>query len=125
MSDRYIVDGAVVHCSCGSQSGVFRAAADRNIQINHKAQGNILDFQPHTNISSFGLCSSSSNPQVVSANKGNNSGLIPQPCRPSISMPWMNGKNNVYVGQAQALLSCSTNMCMWCGNIFFTTDGQE
>lgn len=125
MSDRYIVDGAVVHCSCGSQSGLFRAPADRNIQINKKTQGNILDFQPQTNISSFGLCSNLSNPQVISANKGNNGDLIPQPCCPSISMPWINGKNNVYVGQAQALMSCSTNMCMWGGSISFTTDGQE
>lgn len=125
MSDSYIVDGATVHCSYGSEKGKFKASADRHISINDRVQGNIQDFHPQTNIPSFGMCSSKLNPQVIAANQGNHGIWTPQPCTPSVSMPWLNGKSNVYVGQSPALMSCSTNLCMWCGNISFTTDGQE
>ncbi|WP_237171575.1 PAAR-like protein [Paenibacillus sp. IHB B 3084] len=60
------------------------------------------------------------NPAVSSANKGNSGKIIPQPCKPSVSMPWLNGKKDVYVDQSPALMSCSTNLCMWCGKISFT-----
>ncbi|AKG35292.1 DUF4280 domain-containing protein [Paenibacillus durus] len=125
MTHSYVVDGAVMQCSYGSQPGEFKTAAGRNIRINQKAQGNIRDFEAHINISSFGMCSSKYNPIVIEANKGNHQQLIPQPCQPSITLPWMNGKNDVYVNQSPALLICSTNICMWHGNISFTADGQE
>jgi hypothetical protein len=125
MSESYVVDGAQVQCSYGSKLGAFKASANRNICINHKVQGNIQDFHSQANVPSFGMCSSMRNPKVIAANKGNPGKTIPQPCSPSVSMPWLNGKKDVYVDQSPALMSCSTNLCMWCGKISFTTDGQE
>lgn len=125
MNDRYIVDGASVRCSYGSATGVFRAGAGRQVFIHSKAQGSIRDCEPGIHIPAFGMCSSKHNPDVIAASQGQLDRLVPQPCRPSVSMAWLNGKNNVMVDHSPALLSCSTNMCMWCGEISFDTDGQE
>ncbi|MNW30158.1 hypothetical protein D3C74_70340 [compost metagenome] len=125
MSESYVVDGAQIHCSYGSHTGRFSVSANRGISIGDKLQGSIQDFHPQTHIPSFGKCRSMHNPAVSSANKGNSGKIIPQPCKPSVSMPWLNGKKDVYVDQSLALMSCSTNLCMWCGKISFTTDGQE
>lgn len=92
MSESYVVDGAQIHCSYGSHTGRFSVSANRGISIGDKLQGNIQDFHPQTHIPSFGMCRSMHNPAVSSANKGNSGKIIPQSCKPSVSMPWLNGK---------------------------------
>ena len=125
MKDSYVVDGAFLQCSCGNQKGEFKAEKERAIHINHKIQGNIQDYKPYTHIPSFGLCNSRLNPDVIAANRGRHGQWISQPCRPAVTMKWMQGKENVHIDGHPALLSCSKNSCMWCGQITFIEDGQE
>ena len=87
-------------------------------------QVNISDFVPLTNISSFGMCSAPTNPAVIAATSAAMGVFTPAPCVPAITTPWMPGKPDVLVQGLPALTKSCMNMCMWLGQISFTTDGQ-
>ncbi|KZE73684.1 DUF4280 domain-containing protein [Paenibacillus elgii] len=124
MNFSYVVEGAFLQCSCGSAKATFKASAGRNITINGKPQGNVHDFKPGHNIPAFGMCSSTANPEVASATAANQGQLKKMPCKPAITVPWLNGKSDVMIDQFPALLNCSTNLCMWKGQITVEQDGQ-
>ncbi|MEC0212783.1 DUF4280 domain-containing protein [Paenibacillus ehimensis] len=124
MSSSYVVEGASLQCSYGSTNSNLKTPAGRKIAINDKLQGNVQDFKPEINIPAFGLCSSLSNPEVASATAANQGQLKKMPCKPVITMPWLDGKTDVLVDHYPALLNCSTNLCMWCGKITIVNDGQ-
>jgi hypothetical protein len=121
----YVVGGAKLQCNFGDQPSQLKIPTDHGIDINGKPQANIMDFQPQTNIPSFGQCGSLDNPAVKSATRANRGRLKKQPCMPNINMPWINGKPDKLVDQQPALTTKSTNMCMWCGRITVEDDGQE
>jgi hypothetical protein len=121
----FVVKGAKLKCSCGDQESQLQIPKEHGIDINDKPQANIMDYQPMANILPFGKCSSMANPTVKAATKANRGKLKPMPCVPNITMPWINGKQNVQIDNYPALMNKSTNMCMWCGQIKIEDDGQE
>jgi hypothetical protein len=84
-----------------------------------------MDYKPNINIMPFGLCSSMANPAVAAATAANNGVLTRMPCTPVVTMPWMNGKQNVLIAKHPALLNKCTNQCMYAGIISIVDDGQE
>jgi hypothetical protein len=122
---KYVVRGAKLRCSCGDQKSQLQIPKEHGIDINDKPQANIMDYQPMVNIQPFGKCKSMVNPTVKAATKANHGKLKPMPCVPNITMPWINGKQNVQIDSYPALTNQSTNMCMWCGQITITDDGQK
>ena len=83
-----------------------------------------MDFTPMVNIMPFGMCSSMANPTVAAATSAAMGVLTPMPCIPAITAPWMPGKMQVMVQGQPALTRTCQNLCMWGGQITFTTDGQ-
>jgi hypothetical protein len=80
---------------------------------------NIMDFQPVSNIPSFGVCAALSNPAVAAATAAAFGALVPQPCTPSIAAPWAPGKPDLLVEGFPALLVTDTTKCAWGGVISF------
>jgi hypothetical protein len=120
----YVVKGATLKCSCGDKESKLEVTPHR-IFIKGIPQANIMDFKPMANIKPFGKCKSLANPVVAAATAANKGRLKKMPCVPAVTMPWLNGKADVMVDDAPALLNKSTNMCMWCGRISIKDDGQK
>nr|WP_241970776.1 DUF4280 domain-containing protein [Brevibacillus sp. Leaf182] len=121
----YVVVGAILSCSSGSQLSRLKMPFSHGVFVKGKPQMNIMDFVSNVNIMPFGKCSSLKNPAVASATAANNGVLTPMPCTPVMTMPWMDGKTDKVVGGHPALLNKSTNMCFHCGLIKIEDDGQD
>ncbi|MEK4114931.1 DUF4280 domain-containing protein [Paenibacillus sp. FSL W8-0919] len=136
----YVVAGAVLSCSYGTQRVALTMPVSHGVFIKDKAQMNIQDYHPMLNIKPFGNCRSMENPAVQAANTPlpdpNNpdeevkpqivDGIVRKaPCTPIITMPWIGGKTDVLIENEPALLNTCTNTCMYCGIIRIEDDGQE
>lgn len=117
MGDTFVTTGAMMMCSFGLAPSSFMASPGRTDMLSNLPKGNIMDFAPMVNIMPFGMCTAVTNPAVIAA-------CGPAPCVPSIVSPWMPGNPKVLVQGQPALMRSCRNMCMWLGQITFTTDGQ-
>jgi hypothetical protein len=113
----YVTEGISLNCTFGDSIVKLETPGRKSARINDKLQANITDFKPMVNIKSFGKCSCRGNPMVSSATAANHGALTPMPCIPNITMPWINGKEDVMVDGAPPLLETSKNMCLWGGTI--------
>ena len=91
----------------------------RRVFLEGKPMANIMDFQPGSNITTFGVCMTLTNPAVAAATSAALGVLTPQPCLPVITAPWAPGKPDLLVEGAPALLVTDKTMCAWGGVISF------
>ena len=124
MGDSYVVTGALMSCTFGMAPSSFMASPGRTDMLSNVPKGNIMDFAPLVNIMPFGMCNTLSNPTVAAATSAAMGVLTPMPCIPAVTTPWMPGNPQVLVQGQPALMRSCCNMCMWGGQITFTTDGQ-
>lgn len=125
MDEIYVVDGASLRCSFGNREGTLKVSSDRETYLHGQLQANSQDFIPSVNIMPLGMCGSLSNPAVAAATAANYGRLTRMPCTPVITMQWINGKADTLIEGSPALLNTSTTMCMWCGKIIISDDGQN
>ena len=111
-------------CTFGMAPSSFMATPGRTEMLSNVPKGNIMDFAPMVNIMPFGMCNTPSNPTVAAATAAAMGVLTPMPCIPAVTTPWMPGNPQVLVQGQPALMRSCCNMCMWGGQISFTTDGQ-
>jgi hypothetical protein len=109
MGNTYVVQGATLKCDCGSKETKLSVPNDHKSYISGKAQGNVEDYLPFSNIKPFGGCSRRSKKR---------------PCLLLISAPWMGGKRDVLIGDFPALLKSATLRCNLGGTIRIKNDGQ-
>lgn len=112
----YITSGAKLMCPFAAGTGTLTVNRLSPLHDN-KPIANIADCQPMVNISSFGMCTTLSNPQVASATSAALGVLTPQPCIPAIVGMWKPGKPDTLVAETPALLNTDTLQCMWGGMI--------
>jgi len=108
-AETYVVEGATLTCTLGSNLNQLQIPNRRCILINGKKQANIADHIGRFNIISFGSCSRS---------------IPPPPCINATINKWVNGKENGFVDDEQALLNTSINLCACGGVISIVNDGQ-
>lgn len=107
----YVVRGAVISCSLGSAKDVLNLPLSHGVYLKGKAQLNVADSKPGTNIISFGTCKRSSPPPV---------------CTPSICTKWINHLDtNLIIDKEKALLKDANVTCVFGGIISIEQDGQE
>ena len=124
MADSYVVTGAMMMCTFGMAPSSLVILPVRTKMLSNVPRGNIMDFAPMVNIMPFGMCNTPSNPTVAAATAAAMGVLTPMPCIPAVTTPWMPGNPMVLVQGQPALTRMCHNMCMWGGQISFTTDGQ-
>lgn len=107
-SDSYVVDGAGISCTLGAAESTLCVGGMNKVGIGGGAQATIKDAIPMMNIKPFGSCKRS---------------VPPPPCIPSTTV-WINGKPDVMINGANALLKSSTCVCMMGGIITLKNDGQ-
>ena len=97
----------------------------------------VMDITP-ANMSTFGMCTTESNPVVAAATTALQASLtaaasgVPQPrpppvpmlCVPVVAGPWSPGSKDVKIMTQAALNDSSKCKCMWAGEISITSEGQ-
>jgi hypothetical protein len=83
----------------------------------------VSDFVPLTNIKTFGMCNSPSNPAVITATSAADGVFTPAPCVPATSDPW-DPPATVTVSGVPAFDEDATCQCAWQGTIAVVNPGQ-
>jgi Domain of unknown function (DUF4280) len=115
-----VCDGAALQCSFGTTPSAFSASSP-DVAGSEVAAGTVSDFGAD-NVPPFGMCTSTSNPQVATATSAAGT-LTPQPCQP-VLQEWTPGSSGVTVDGDPALDDSSTCSCMWGGMITIGSAGQ-
>lgn len=84
----------------------------------------IMNSIPMTNIPTFGMCGTLSNPVVAAATAAKLGAFTPAPCVPAVTAPWTPGASKVMINNQPALHTGCTAMCMWGGLITITSPGN-
>jgi hypothetical protein len=116
-----VCSGAQLSCSFGTSPATF-TASEESVDATGAA-GVVTDVSP-SNVPTFGMCTTTGNPQVASATTANSGTLTPQPCAPVLS-PWTPGSSGVTIGGVPALDDSSQCNCTWGGVITVSSAGQE
>jgi len=118
-----VVTGAVLKCSFGLAPGSL-ITTPGTVFASKLMAGTIMDFKPMGNITTFGMCTTQSNPVVAAATAAAMGTPTPAPCVPNTVAPWLKGSPTVMIGKMQALNSGSQCVCIWGGQITVATPGQ-
>ncbi len=120
---KYVTMGASLQCTYGMSPSVLVVIDPTRPTIQNKFKANIMDFVPLTNIITFGMCQSMSNPTVSSATSAAMGVLTPMPCVPATTTPWNPG-GKAYIQNMPALLDNCKLTCMWGGSITIKDPGH-
>jgi hypothetical protein len=119
-----VVSGAALACTFGAAPSTLTVLPVTGVSCSKMPAATIMDFAPMENIAPFGMCSSVTNPEVISATSAALGVLTPMPCVPATTTPWVPGAPTVMYGEVPALDNVSKCMCMWTGVITITNPGQ-
>lgn len=118
-----VCTGAMTQCTFGVAPGSLMV-----LPINRTLTGapaaNIMDNKPMVNVLPFGMCQSMANPMVAAASAAAMGALVPMPCIPMTTAPWVPGAPTVLIGSLPALNNSSKLMCLWGGVISINLPGQ-
>lgn len=118
-----VVAGAILACTFGEMPGELNVLPLERVNALTPA-ATIMDFIPVENITTFGLCASPANPEVIIATAAAMGVPTPMPCVPTTIAPWLPGSPNVLIGGLPALNNESLCECMWGGVISVAFPGQ-
>ena len=123
MMGQQICGGATLKCSFGLAPGTLNVLPMSQVMTS-MADANIMDNKPMVNIMPFGMCTSLANPSVAAATAAALGVLVPMPCIPLTTAPWVPGSPTILLGGLPALNDASKLMCMSGGVIEITMPGQ-
>lgn len=118
-----VCTGAMTQCTFGVAPGTLMVLPVSLVMTGAPA-ANIMDNKPLVNVMPFGMCQSMANPMVAAASAAAMGALVPMPCLPMTTAPWMPGAPTVLIGNMPALNNSSKLMCMWGGVISVNVPGQ-
>jgi hypothetical protein len=116
--------GAMMQCSFGMAPSSLVVLPTNKVFTSYVPDANIMDHIPLTNIMPFGMCMSPANPVVAAATAAALGVLTPMPCIPATPAPWVAGAPTVLLGGMPTLDNVSQLVCIWGGQIQFSTPGE-
>ena len=117
-----VVMGAMLQCSFGLTPATLVPTPTPRVIIEKKPAATIADVTP-ANIPTFGMCNSLANPQVAAATSAALGVLTPMPCVPVIAGTWIPAAPRTTIGGQPALVSGSTCVCTYGGQVQITFPG--
>lgn len=121
---KLVTAGAMLQCSFGTTPCSLAVTDPTRPKCGNMPMATVQDMAPGTNIPSFGMCQSLTNPQVSAATSAAMGTLTPQPCVPAITSAWAPGSAKMKVNGVPALTDSCRCMCMWGGSITITNPGN-
>jgi hypothetical protein len=122
---KIVISGATLQCSQGTSTGSLTVLPTNSTSSDDEPAATIDDYIPMTNIPTFGMCQTESNPQVAAATASAEGVLTPQPCIPVVTSAWSPGSTAITINGTKALRDDSTCNCQWSGSISITAAGTE
>lgn len=122
---KLVVNGASLKCSQGLAPSTLVVLPTEKIDAGEQPAGTVQDYKPMVNVPPFGMCNSTSNPQVISATAAAQGVHTPMPCVPMISAAWSPGSTIVEINGKKALTADSKCNCQWNGSIEITKPGGD
>src|SRR3982751_622648 len=121
----FVVNGAQIKCDKAVPPGtaVLAVLPANGVDAGNMSAATIMDFTP-TNISTFGMCNTQTNPAVAAATSAALGTPTPAPCVPVIVGPWSPGAAKTTVGGFKVLTKDSTCKCAWMGEVSVQSEGQ-
>jgi len=119
-----VCSGALMQCSFGAAPSALNVLPANRTMAGGPPAATIMDNIPIVNVPPFGMCSSPSNPAVITATAAALGVLTPMPCVPVPAGPWVPGSPTVLIGSLPALNATSRLMCAWAGVIQINFAGQ-
>ena len=115
--------GALMTCTFGAAPSALVVLPLNKVLAEGPPAANIMDHIPMVNILPFGVCTSMANPMVAAASAAAMGVLVPMPCIPGTTAPWMPGAPTVLIANMPALDNVSKCLCLWGGMIAFSSAG--
>lgn len=122
---KLVTAGASLQCPFGTTPCSLVVTDPSRPKCGNMLMATIQDMAPGTNIPTFGLCQTISNPQVSIATSAAMGTLTPQPCVPAITSAWTPGSPLMKVKGTPALTNVCKCSCMWGGVISITNPGNS
>lgn len=122
---KLVTTGAMLQCPFGTTPCSLVVTDASRPKCGNMLVATIQDMVPSTNIATFGMCQTLSNPQVSTATSSAGGVLTPQPCIPAITAPWAPGSAMMKVKGVPALTNTCTCNCMWGGTISIRNPGNS
>ena len=122
---KFVTMGAMLQCSFGMAPASLIVTVPLRPKCGNMLIATTMDMIPTTNIPTFGMCQTLTNPAVASATSAAMGVLTPAPCVPVITAPWAPGSAQVKVMNTPALTDNSKCLCTWGGNISITNHGNN
>lgn len=116
---------ATLTCSFGVAPSQLVLTPANRVNTSNMAAATIMDNIPMTIVMPFGMCTTTSNPQVAAATAAASGVLTPVPCVPVVSAPWAPGSPTVRIGGNPCVNSSCQLTCTWGGMITVTNPGQQ
>lgn len=116
--------GGIVKCAFGMAPSSLTVLPINMVMSATGPIANIIDNKPLMNLLPFGMCMTPSNPMVAAATAAALGVLVPMPCIPIVSAPWVPGSVKVIVKVMPALDQKSMAICNWGGVITTIFPGQ-
>jgi len=123
MMAQQVCAGAILKCSFGLAPGSLLVLPANGVMTG-TPDATIMDNKPVVNIAPFGMCTSLGNPMVAAATAAALGVLVPMPCLPMTSAPWVPGSATVLLGNLPALTDASKLICNAGGVIEICVPGQ-
>jgi hypothetical protein len=106
-----VCNTAMMTCSFGVAPGTLIVTSQQTVMIENQLAATIMDFAPMSNIGTFSMCTTPSNPAVAAAQGA------PSACVPVTVAPWTPGAVTVTNNNFPLLNSTSTCTCAYGGVI--------
>lgn len=119
-----VCSGAVLQCQFGSTPAAFNVLPLSKVVIGSCPVGVLSDMTPLVNIPPFGMCSSVSNPAVISATAAAMGTPTAAPCIPAPTGSWEDVPDDVLAGGRAVVTNGSSLTCAWGGKISVKFAGQ-
>jgi hypothetical protein len=120
-----VVLGAQMQCSFGTAPAALVVTPANKTSANFVPAATVNDYIPMTNIPTFVMCTTQSNPAVAAATSAAAGTPTPAPCVPATSSPWSPGSSAVKLNNIAALTNSCKCQCSYGGSISITNAGQQ
>ena len=118
-----VVSGATISCSMGTTPTALVVTSNMTVTATMTA-ATIMDYASVTNIPSFTLCASTTNPTTIAATAAASGVYTQGACIPVVAAPWLPGATKTNIGNYAALTDSCTCTCSYGGTISITYAGQ-
>jgi hypothetical protein len=119
-----VTNGAVLQCTFGVAPCPLVVLPENRVTAGALPVATIMDNIPLLNVTSFAMCTSPTNPEVIALTAAALGVPTPAPCIPVLSTPWEPGVPTVSVAGLPVLDANCKLMCDWEGVIGVDTPAQ-